>query len=176
MKSQKNPPSLCTYTKNFFWPSIGWRRSFRYIALRIGRLPGSAGQIARGFACGAAISFTPFIGLHFIIAAIVARFMKGSLVASAIGTFVGNPWTFPFIWWLIYKTGLWILPDTLQKNLPSTLSFSYMWHNLFDIWLPMLIGSLPYLPIVWIMFFLPVRYLTKKYQNHRRAKINPINL
>jgi hypothetical protein len=47
------------------WPKSGWRRSWQYTMYRVGRLPGTGYAIAGGFAWGAAMSFTPLIGLHF---------------------------------------------------------------------------------------------------------------
>ena len=41
---------------------------------------------------------TPFIGFHFFLAAFLAYLIGGNLLTSAIGTIVGNPWSFPFIW------------------------------------------------------------------------------
>ena len=39
---------------------------------------------------------TPLFGLHFIIGIFLA-WIFGASIASLIGNFVGNPWTFPFI-------------------------------------------------------------------------------
>ena len=55
------------------WPSMGWRRLATYAAFRISRLPNSPRQIATGFALGAAISFTPFIGFHILGTLVKAR-------------------------------------------------------------------------------------------------------
>ena len=74
----------------FFWPTIGWQRAWAYIMLRLARLPGSAYSIAGGFACGAAMSFTPFVGLHFVLSAILAWSIRANIIASVIGTTVGN--------------------------------------------------------------------------------------
>ena len=43
-----------------------------------------------GFACGAAVSFTPFIGFHSALAALLAWSIGGNILASAIGTAVGH--------------------------------------------------------------------------------------
>ena len=58
---------------NIIWPTIGWKRLLRYWVIRITRLPGSVYSISAGFACGAAISFTPFVGLHFILGALFVK-------------------------------------------------------------------------------------------------------
>src|SRR3546814_7251488 len=74
--------------RSFLWPRGGWRRSGTYVAHRLRRLPGPPYRIAAGFASGAAISFTPFIGLHFVLATLLALCIRGNIVASAIGTMV----------------------------------------------------------------------------------------
>jgi uncharacterized protein (DUF2062 family) len=61
------------------------------------RLPDTPHRIALGFACGAFSSFTPFFGFHFFLAAGLAWLLRGNVVASLIGTAVGNPLTFPLI-------------------------------------------------------------------------------
>jgi len=91
------------------WPRMGWRRLGKYYSFRVKRLPGTPYSIACGFACGAAVSFTPFIGFHFILGALIAWAMRGNILASAIGTAVGNPWTFAFIWPGIFWLGRTIL-------------------------------------------------------------------
>ena len=58
------------------WPRRGWTRMALYIQHRLGRLPGTPYRIAAGFACGAAISFTPFLGLHFVLAALGALALR----------------------------------------------------------------------------------------------------
>src|SRR3546814_6570308 len=62
--------------RSFLWPRGGWRRSGTYVAHRLRRLPGPPYRIAAGFASGAAISFTPFIGLHFVLATLLALCLK----------------------------------------------------------------------------------------------------
>ena len=84
--------------KQMIWPKKGFQRSFYYLRERVSRMSGSTQALALGVACGAAASMTPFLGLHFIIAAVLAYLVRGNLFTSAIGTIVGNPWSFPLIW------------------------------------------------------------------------------
>lgn len=173
--------------REFFWPSAGWHRSTRYVFHRVARIPGSSYSIAAGFACGAAISMTPFVGLHFVISAIVAYFMRANILASAIGTAVGNPWTFPFIWVWIYNSGAWILGSghTNAENVDFVDIFAHSMEALlrFDIpflvetsapvlW-PMLIGSLPTALVVGLIFYFPLEPTISRYQSarhHRRTR------
>ena len=153
------------------WPRKGWRRASTYLAHRVRRLPGTPYRIAAGFASGAAISFTPFIGFHFVGAAILAFFLRGNFMASAIGTVVGNPWTFPFIWFWIYSFGQWMLGGPVTRELPETLSLAYIFENPLEILWPMTVGGVPTAVAAWFAFFWPVRGTVARYQIARRKQI-----
>ena len=72
----------------------GWNRAFEYIKYRLKRLPDSPKRIAVGISAGVFASFTPFYGLHFIIAIIIAKLLRGNILAALSGTFFGNPLTY----------------------------------------------------------------------------------
>jgi len=179
---RNKPLSLGHKFVGFFWPAMGWRRSVKYLLLRLARLPGTAYSIAGGFACGAAISFTPFVGLHFVISAIVAWIIRTNILASAIGTAVGNPWTFPFIWTWLYQTGTWITTDSNPEQLATPnfgaifghmmeailgLNGQYLLETAAPIFWPMLVSSIPTGFIVWWVFYLPLKYIVQRYQERR---------
>ena len=152
------------------WPRMGWGRIFRYWTFKLKRLQGSPYAIACGFACGASVSFTPFIGFHFILAAVLAWAMRGNIIASAIGTAIGNPWTFPFIWAGIMWIGTWILGYERGQELPAELTFGAIFEQPGTVLLPMLVGGLPTGVIVWLLFFFPIRRVVGNYQHHRQAR------
>ena len=103
---RRHPRTKAHHLREALWPSMGIARVIRYYKHRIARLPGTSYYIAAGFATGVAISFTPFVGFHLILAGLVTWMLGGSLVAMALGTLIsGNPWTFPFIWISSYKLG-----------------------------------------------------------------------
>ena len=156
--------------RRFVWPRMGWGRIFRYWTFKLKRLQGSPYAIACGFACGAAVSFTPFIGFHFILAAVLAWAMRGNVIASAIGTAVGNPWTFPFIWAGIMWIGTWILGYERGQELPAELTFGAIFEQPGTVLLPMLVGGLPTGVIVWLLIFFPIRRVVGNYQHHRQAR------
>lgn len=143
--------------------------------------------MAAGFACGAAISFTPFVGLHFVLSAILAYLIRANVIASAIGTAVGNPWTFPFIWIGVFNVGSWILRtddvdakevdflDVLTESMEAMhrLDFEFLAHTAGPVLWPMLVGSVPVGVFVWLLFYLPLRPMISKYQaarHHRRTR------
>ena len=83
----------------------GLYRAIEYIKIRIKRIPDTPHKISLGVSCGIFASFTPFFGLHFVIAGLLSYLIRGNVLASLIGTFVGNPITFPFITLFNLKLG-----------------------------------------------------------------------
>lgn len=153
------------------WPRQGWRRAGSYVAHRLRRLPGTPYRIAAGFASGAAVSFTPFIGLHFFLAGLLAVVLRGNIMAAAIGTVVGNPWTFPLIWAWIYGLGTWILGGNGVNGLPDELSFSYIFDNPLKVFVPMMVGSVPTATVAWFLCFWPLRRMVDRYQTARQKRL-----
>ena len=106
----------------FFWPKGGWKRAFHYVHYRLRRLPDSSQKISRGIWAGLFATFTPFYGLHFLTAAIIARLLKGNILAALLATFFGNPLTYFPIGAISIKTGNFILgnqTENLEKVLIS---------------------------------------------------------
>ena len=95
--------------KELVIPKKGWRRALDYIIFRVKRLPDTPHKIAIGLATGVFCSFTPFFGLHIFLAALIAYLCKGNIVAALLGTFFGNPITWPFIASFSVKLGQIIL-------------------------------------------------------------------
>ena len=151
-----------------FWPRTGWRRAGAYFSHRVRRLPGSPYSIAVGVACGVAVSFTPLIGLHFVIAVILAWLLGGSLIASALGTAVGNPWTFPLIWIASYRLGSWMLG--LEPNVDG-LTMEDIRQNFLAVFLPMMVGGLVLGIVAWLGSFWLVRRAASRYQLIRLSRI-----
>ena len=165
--------SVVARAKQLFWPAKGWRRAGTYTYHRLRRLPGTPYSIAAGFACGAAMSFTPYIGFHFVGAVLVAWMIGGSIVAALIGTAVGNPWTFPFIWVGIYRVGCWMIGCEPGDALSETLTLTYIFDHPRAILLPMSVGALPTAMVVWVTFYAVVWRIVFDYQalrDRRRAR------
>lgn len=172
--------------REFLWPRSGWERSAKYIFHRVARLPGTPHAIAGGFACGAAVSFTPFVGLHIVLAALLAWSIRANIISSAIGTVVGNPWTFPFIWVWIYELGHWMGVGTgghasenldfislFGKMLEAVLRLDagYLFETAWPVFfLPMLAGGIPTALVMWLAFYVPLKPVVESYQRRRRAR------
>lgn len=144
-----------------------FKRLYVNFMQRLQNLQGSRKSIAAGVAWGVAVTFTPFVGLHALLAMFIAWLSGVSVLAAAIGTVVGNPWTFPFIWIAVYYTGRWflegrtdILPAVDFEHIFSQAGRALMSFNFesfgTDIWPVvkiMMVGCLPFCIAVWIISY-----------------------
>jgi len=185
MFRRRHQPTFIKKIVSFFWPTMGWKRSSKYVGHRVARLPGTPYSIAAGFAAGAAISFTPFVGLHFILGAAFAWLTRGNILASAIGTAVGNPWTFPFIWIATYKAGIHMgagSGKTQDEHLEflaffdklieavKAMDWAYVADVAWPVFWPMFVGGIPAFILSWVIFFFPIRMMVKRYHSRRVQK------
>lgn len=132
----------------FFYPRGGWYRAAQYVRHRLRRLPDAPERIARGIWAGVFVSFTPFYGLHFLTAFLVAKMMRGNVLAALLGTFFGNPISFPIIAALSLRLGHAILgtrpvfgrpagPDDSHGLMQAfSGALSDLWHNVLAIFTP----------------------------------------
>lgn len=95
--------------RDAIWPRMGIRRYITYLKTKVLRLSASPHAVAAGVASGAAVSCFPFVGLHFILGFVLAYFVRGNMLAAAIGTAWGNPLTFPIMFTASYQLGQFIL-------------------------------------------------------------------
>lgn len=171
----------------FFWPQQGYARSARYLAHRVKRLPATPHAIAAGFASGAAMSFLPLIGLHFIISFGLAWLVRGNMIAAALGTAVGNPLTFPIIYSTAYRLGRQILsvgaapppgaPDIDIKAEGEALIAQGLdptaLERILPLWEITLAGSIPMAIVAFGVFYGLVYNLAARFQARRADKRRP---
>lgn len=181
----------------FFWPKGGWGRAAQYVRHRLHRLPDSPEKIARGIFAGVFTTFTPFYGLHFLVAAALAVIMRGNVLAALLATFFGNPLTYVPIGVIAMKTGYFLLgePGRSDDHIARSLGGKFMdagdalknnvvamfndqtadWHSLTifydEVFFPYLIGGIvPGLIAALVCYFLSVP-LIRAYQKRRSGAI-----
>lgn len=183
--ARRNKAPLWERVLSWFWPRRGWKRAGSYVLRRVSRMPGTPHVIAVGFSAGVFASFTPFMGFHFMIGFLLAYILRGSLIASAFGTFVGNPITFPFIWILTYRTGLFLLgmdvPEKVAIELPTSTwwmlfndpnqLWRQFWDQLWPLVRPMTVGGVPIGITMALLFYFPLKAAVAAYQRKRREKL-----
>lgn len=180
---------------DFFWPRGGWTRAFHYVRHRLRRLPGTPEFIARGIWAGVFTTFTPFYGMHFVIAALIARMINGNLLAALLATFFGNPLTYLPIGVISLKTGHFLLGTQFDEGAHQSLVGKFaqagldFWRNvgalftdrdadwtalrLFwnEVFFPYLVGGiLPGIVAATLAYYLSVP-LIRAYQKRRMLKI-----
>jgi uncharacterized protein (DUF2062 family) len=162
--------------KLWLWPRVSWRRSGLYYVKRILRLSGTPYAIAMGTAIGVAVSFTPFIGFHLFITFAAAWLMRANMIAGALGSAVGNPFTFPFIWASTYEIGHVILKG-VSGAAPARLEHEMMHKPLEQILplvKPMLVGSIPVGIALGAIVYLLVYKAVSSYQRARRDRLTSL--
>lgn len=118
--------SIVQIVADFVYPRGGWGRAFEYVKHRVRRLPDTPEKISRGIWAGVFTTFTPFYGLHFLVAVLIARVMRGNILASLLGTFFGNPLTYLPIAVASLSTGHFLLGSRLEKAVDRSLGISLL--------------------------------------------------
>ena len=190
-KKKKLIVSIYNFIKIFF----AFSRTKKYISLSIKRIKGTPQALSLGLATGIAISFTPFIGLHALLAIFISWVIGGSMAAALIGTLFGNPWTFPFIWYFTFEIGQFINYGFLsyeeefsfkviKKEVSTLLAIVkniIIFANIFELeenvaklkLIPfMVVGSVPLVIITWIISYFSFLIIFKSYR--KKVKKNNI--
>lgn len=149
---------------------------------RLRKLRGTPHSVAAGFACGVAISFTPFIGFHLILAAATAWLVRGNIISSAAGTLIGNPWTFPFIWAAVLSTGNFMLGGSVSDGVNfikifeaagealMTFNFKNFGRDVWPVVYPMMIGCIPYYAVSWFVSYKIIFSALERIESRRRER------
>lgn len=165
-----------------------WKNFSKKILVRLRQLKGTPYSIAAGFACGVAISFTPFIGFHLVLAALTAWLVRGNIVSSAIGTLIGNPWTFPFIWIAVLSTGNFFLGNATAEHVNflktfelatkalTTFDFKGFGRDVWPIIYPMIVGCIPYYVISWLVSYKIIKSTLDKIENRRQKRLAQVEV
>jgi len=167
--------------RNALWPRMGLRRYGTYLRKKVLRLSASPHAIGAGVASGAAVSMFPLIGLHFLLGFVLAFVTRGNMIAAAIGTAWGNPLTFPLFFAASFQIGTWLTggvaagdqavnadaaSDTISQGL-----FSAGFETVWPAFRTMMIGALPLAIIVYVAFYVVVRWLVVSFRTGRQARL-----
>ena len=171
--------SFQAQARNWVWPKRGLRRAMVYQWHRLTRITATPHQIALGLATGVFMGFSPVVGLHMVVAALICLFSGGSVLAAALGTMVCNPISCPIMLISDYKLGtlffghLGHLPDLSRLDrgfleiLASPIEFAQLfWSVLGPVFLPLLVGG----AVLGLLFAAPSYFLTRRGSETIRAR------
>ncbi|MGO8366658.1 DUF2062 domain-containing protein, partial [Rhizobium johnstonii] len=74
---RRKPAGFKEKMRELFWPRKGFLRPIRYLTMRVLRLSASPNAVAAGVAAGVFVSWTPLIGVHFVMAFVITYFLSG---------------------------------------------------------------------------------------------------
>ncbi|MEM9798480.1 MAG: DUF2062 domain-containing protein [Pseudomonadota bacterium] len=114
------------------WPRGGWGRAALYVKHRVRRLPDTPKKISRGILAGVFTTFTPFYGVHFVVAAAIAIVIRGNVMAALLGTFFGNPLTYVPIAVVSLNLGHWMLGTEFRREVDENI-FDKFWNAGTDV-------------------------------------------
>lgn len=140
------------------------------------RLNATPHAIAAGFAAGVMSSFTPFVGFHFILAFAFCYLIAGNMAAAALGTAVGNPLSFPFIWGATYEFGRYILhSETIDGAAPKGIGHALTHMDFVAVWepviKPMLVGGTLIGLAASLLAYALVFFAARSFKKHRTRRI-----
>lgn len=176
MFQRKNPLTPLQKSRELLWPSMGWKRAFRYAQLRLVRLQDSTRSIATGLAFGASVSFTPLPGAHIFSAAALTLLSRGNVLASVAGTVIGNPWTFPLMWWAAYKIGDYTfrLFGARVMDMPAHFTWDGFMVEItqhpMELIVPWVCGGLILMALTWPIFYILSYRMVRKLRRHHKRK------
>lgn len=185
--------SIRQLTVEMLYPKGGWLRAIEYMKHRVRRLPDPPERIARGIWAGLAVTFSPFVGIHFVVGALLAWVLRGNVLAAVLTTFISNIATIPFFGWVSIRVGYQLLGLSPDKGIgrqflqrfaeaghalwdnfvaiftPATVNWGWLPAFYAEIFFPYLIGGLiPGVVLASIGYYVSVP-LIRAYQNRRKG-------
>ena len=85
-------------------------RKARYFYLRLILLPDTPHRVSLGLAVGVFVGLTPTVPFQTILAVPIARLVRGSMIAAAIGVWITNPLTIPLFYPAFFFLGRALTP------------------------------------------------------------------
>ena len=170
MFRRRVPLSFAGKVREILWPRKGFSRLYSYLVQRVLRMPGSAYSLASGFACGVAVSFTPLIGFHLLIAVGLAYFIRGNIGTALLGTLFGNPWSFPLIFVLLQTIGEGVISYFGLTVLSISPIKGDVYGQFLAYFIPMALGGVLLFILSWIVSFSICYWGIVSWREHRKKK------
>ena len=148
--------------------------SLKKIYERFLKIRGRPREIALGFALGLFTGMTPSIGIQTAIAVFLAVFFKWNKFSAAVGAWITNPLTAPFIYSFNYLIGTKMLEIKRGYSLPTEIGISRVFQMLHKapevFWALILGGAIVGLPLAVAGYYFSYSAITR-YQDRIKKTI-----
>jgi uncharacterized protein (DUF2062 family) len=186
--SRRRPAGFLERVRVTLWPRRSFGRSVRYVLLRLKRLRSSPHRIAVGAAAGVFAIWTPFLGLQLILAGLISWVLRGSILASLLSSFAGNPLTYPLIWFSTFNLGNALLGAEISLRIVDLQSKAVALRDsmiagspdqvgsaleaMWPLFKPMVIGSLPLGGLAAFATYMGVRKMIAASNARRQQRLH----
>jgi uncharacterized protein (DUF2062 family) len=109
---------------------------------RILHIDDSPQRMARGIAAGFFVAYIPILGLHMLLALLLAQLIRANKALAVMAVWICNPFTFVLIYLPCYRLGHFLVPffydkpriepEQFQSLFEQTFSLIYVLQNLFE--------------------------------------------
>lgn len=153
------------------------KRSFRRYLRQLLLLDEPPERTARTFGFGVFISFSPFIGLHIVIAMVILLFAKLNRLSFLAGVFSNTPWTVAPMLALGTGIGAFVLgrDTTLPELSAETLASGQFWKQLTsDAWnllAPFMLGNFILSGVLALAGYAILKWFLLRYRSKRSGDI-----
>lgn len=135
-------------------------------------------SVSVAFMAGLFVCVQPVPG-QVMFGALAAIMLRCNLPLTVALTWIGNPVTLPFIWYMAYRWGAWMLG---QEPLHAHIEFNVAWlkANLPLLWQPLILGSLvmgtffgslSYLVVQWLWRWQAAKKWKSRSTDRRQFKL-----
>ncbi len=150
------------------------QRPARYFYLKLIRQEGSPDQISAGMALGVFIGLITPPGPQMIIAVIIAAFAGMNRISSALGVWITNPVTIPFI----YPFQVWLGSkfSGIPLNFKAPTTIPELWvlltdsQNHWNLIITLLVGAFVSAVFMSFLSFFVTKYVVNSYRQKKIAR------
>ncbi|MDP8244320.1 MAG: DUF2062 domain-containing protein [Candidatus Hinthialibacter antarcticus] len=150
------------------------QRPTRYFYLKIIRQEGSPDQISAGMALGVFIGLITPPGPQMVLAVIIATFAGANRISSAIGVWITNPLTIPFI----YPVQVWLgsLVSGIPLNFTAPTTIPELWElftdsqNQWNLIVTLMIGAFVSAIVTSFVSYFATKFVVNSYRQKKLAR------
>ncbi len=142
---------------------------------RFFKIRGNPREIALGFALGIFVGMSPYMGMHMVISVFFAALFKWNKISAAIGAWISNPATAPFIYSITYFIGSKVVKaksgvDLLDEDMGIKTLLELITHTPKFFMILTIGGAILGIPVAIISYFIAYNAIVT-YRENIKVKI-----